>query len=195
LTLTEQSIVLLLLYKASFLLKLRARGSKWRHSFSFVPLEVLFGITATSLFGHDLLEHLILLIQVILLLLSHNLPRGVLHAVSLFAYSRRRNILLSRRHLGLWTVFQSWSVLLLLLIFSERILPLQLLLLKIIGAAILLKVLALLLLIGLSYEINTYIGWGSITLKDTCLLFLSLQLPWRSHFTLSLAMPPSAAVT
>jgi hypothetical protein len=184
----------LLLYKASFLLKLRARGSKWRHSFSFVPLEVLFGVTATSLFGHDLLEHLILLIQVILLLLSHNLPRGVLHAVSLFAYSRWRNILLSRRHLGLWTVFQSWSVLLLLLIFSERILPLQLLLLKIICAAIFLKVLALLLLIGLSDEINAYICWCSITLKDTCLFFLSLQLPWRGHFTLGLAMSPSPAV-
>jgi hypothetical protein len=118
-----------------------------------------------------------------------------LHAVSLFAYSRWRNILLSRRHLGLWTVFQSWSVLLLLLIFSERILPLQLLLLKIIGAAILLKVLALLLLIGLSDEINAYICWCSITLKDTCLFFLSLQLPWRGHLTLSLAMSPSAAVT
>jgi hypothetical protein len=123
------------------------------------------------------------------------LSRGVLHAVSLFAYSRWCNILLSRSHLGLWTVFQSWSILLLLLIFSERILPLQLLLLKIIGAAILLKVLALLLLIGLSDEINAYICWGSITLKDTCLFFLSLQLPWRGHLTLGLAMTPSTTVT
>jgi hypothetical protein len=141
-----------------------------------------------------LLEHLILLIQIILLLLSHNLSWGVLHAVPLFAYSRWSNILLSRCHLGLRTVFQSWGVLLLLLIFIEGILPFQLLLLKIIGAAILLKVLALLLLIGLSDEINANICWGSIALKNACLFFLGLQLPWRGHLALGLAMTPSAAV-
>lgn len=123
------------------------------------------------------------------------MPRGVLHAVSLFAYSRWCNILLSRRDLSLWTVFQSWSVLLLLLIFSERILPLQLLLLKIIGTTILLKVLALQLLICLCDEIDAYIGWGSITLKNACLFFLSLQLSWRSHLTLGLTMTPSPAVS
>jgi hypothetical protein len=157
-------------------------------------MEVLFGVTATSLFSHHLLEHLILLIQVVLLLLSHNLSWGVLHAVSLFAYSRGCNVLLSRSHLGLWTVFQSWGVLLLLLIFSEGILPFQLLLLKIIGTSILLKVLALLLLIRLSYEVNTYICRSSITLKDASLLFLGLQLPWSSHFTFGLAMSPSSTV-
>jgi hypothetical protein len=156
-------------------------------------MEVLFGVTTTSLFSHYLLEHLILLIQVVLLLLSHNLPWGILHAVSLFAYSRGCNVLLSRRHLGLWTVFQSWGVLL-LLIFSEGILPFQLLLLKIIGTSILLKVLALLLLIRLSYEVNTYICRSSITLKDASLLFLGLQLSWRGHFTFGLAMSPSSTV-
>ncbi len=119
---------------------------------------------------------------------------GVLHAVSLFAYSRRRNVLLSRCHLGLRTVFQSWGVLLLLLIFIEGILPFQLLLLKIIGAAILLKVLAMLLLIGLSNKINAYICWGSITLKDSSLLFLSLQLSRCGHLTLCLAMPSPTTI-
>jgi len=156
-------------------------------------MEVLFGVTAASLFSHHLLEHLILLIQVVLLLLSHNLSWGVLHAVSLFAYSRGCNILLSRSHLSLWTDFQSWGVLL-LLIFSEGILPFQLLLLKIIGTSILLKVLALLLLIRLSYEVNTYICRSSITLKDASLLFLGLQLSWRGHFTFGLAVSPSSTV-
>ena len=102
--------------------------------------------------------------------------------------------MLSRCHLGFRTVFQSWGVLLLLLIFIEGIFPFQLLLLKIIGAAILLKVLAMLLLIGLSNEINAYICWSGITLKDSSLLFLSLQLSWRGHLTFSLALSPSSTV-
>lgn len=119
-----------------------------------------------------------------------------MHAVSLFAYSRWSNILLSWSHLRLWTVFQSWSILLLqlLMILREGIFPFQLLLLKIIGTAILLKVLALLLLICLSDEINTYICRGSIILKDACLFFLGLHLSWCGHLTLGLGMSPSTTV-
>jgi len=44
--------------------------------------ELLLGV---RLLGHDLLEHLVLLAQVVLLLLACDLPRGVLHAVALLA--------------------------------------------------------------------------------------------------------------
>lgn len=139
-------VVLLLLDKAIFLLELRVLSSYWRYSFGLVPLKVLFRVASTTtirLLRHDLLEHLILLIQIILL---DNLSWGVLHAVSLFPDSRWCNVLLSGRHLRLRTVFQPRSIL--LLIFIKRILPLQLLLLEVISASVLLKVLTLRLLGG-----------------------------------------------
>ena len=154
----------------------------------------MLGISTAILLGHDLLEHLILLVQVILLV--SNLPWGVLHAVSLFSHTGGSNVLLSRSHLGLRTIFQTGSVLLLqLLIFRKRVLPLQLLLLKIVGTTVLLEVLALLLLCSLRDQINTHIGRSSIVLKHTSLLLLSLQLSGSSHLTLSLAMASSTTVS
>lgn len=65
----QQGVVLLLLNKTIFLYVVLILSSNRRDSFSFVPLEVLFlsGISTTRLLCHNLLKHLILLIQVILL--------------------------------------------------------------------------------------------------------------------------------
>ena len=145
--------------------------------------ELLLGV---RLLGHDLLEHLVLLAQVVLLLLACNLPRGVLHAVALFADARGGYVGLGRGHtrLGLRAVLQPGGVL--LRVFVEGVFTL--LLLKVVGASVLLKVLGGCLLFR--HKVNADIGWCSISKGHYLLflLFLSLHLPRRGHFTLGL--PP-----
>jgi hypothetical protein len=158
--------------------------SRLRRSFVRLLLEEL--LLGVRLLGHDLLEHLVLLAQVVLLLLARNLPGGVLHAVALLADARGGYVGLGRGHtgLGLRAVLQPGGVL--LRVFVEGVFTL--LLLKVIGASVLLKVLGGYLLFG--HKVNANIGWCSISKGHYLLflLFLGLHLPRRSHFTLGL--PP-----
>jgi hypothetical protein len=142
--------------------------------------ELLLGV---RLLGHDLLEHLVLLAQVVLLLLACNLPRRVLHAVALLADARGGYVGLGWGHTGLRlrAVLKPGGVL--LRVFVEGVFTL--LLLKVVGASVLLKVLGSCLLFG--HKINAHISGCSISKGHYLLflLFLSLHLPRGGHFTFS----------